>query len=51
MDPWKQLLRNGWITLLAALAVVVMLALLPTRAGAVDVDPGTNSTGTITELS
>ena len=34
MDPRRNLLKNGWITLLAAFAVVVVLAMLPSRSGA-----------------
>lgn len=39
MDPLKSLLKNGWITLLAAFAIVAVLALLPSRAGAADNQP------------
>ena len=35
MDPRRNLLRNGWITLLASLAFAAVLA-IPGRAGAVD---------------
>lgn len=51
MDPWKYLLRNGWITLLAAFVVVVMLVLLPSRAGAAIIQSGAGPTGPITWLS
>ena len=36
MDPLKNLSKTGWITLLAAFAIVAVLALLPNRAGAAD---------------
>jgi hypothetical protein len=38
MDPRRNLLKNSWITLLAAFAVVMVLALLPNRAGAMGIE-------------
>ena len=52
MDPRKRLLKNGWTTLLAAFAVVaVLVAFLPNRAGAADIQPNADSTGPIIWLS
>ena len=53
MDPRRKLLRNGWITLFAALTIVGVLSLLQSRASAADMEPPVAycSIGPITWLS